>query len=72
VAVRAKKTNRSKRVDSVRASRDGHQFHEAWVARRALGLLLHAKWFYGASVGQVQRASFARRCTRRRTTRSAA
>ena len=27
-------------VDSVRASRDGHQFHEAWVARRALGLLL--------------------------------
>ncbi|WP_316187974.1 MULTISPECIES: hypothetical protein [unclassified Bradyrhizobium] len=27
-------------VDIVRASRDGHQFHEAWVARRALGLLL--------------------------------
>jgi hypothetical protein len=26
--------------DSVRASRDGHQFHEAWVARCALGLLL--------------------------------
>src|SRR5438552_16630840 len=40
VTVRAKKANRSKRVDSVRASRDGHQFHEAWVARRALGLLL--------------------------------
>ena len=40
VAVRAKKPNRSKRVDSVRASRDGHQFHEAWVARCALGLLL--------------------------------
>lgn len=40
MAARAKKTNRSKRVDSVRASRDGHQFHEAWVARRALGLLL--------------------------------
>ncbi|WP_372426173.1 hypothetical protein [Salinarimonas chemoclinalis] len=28
------------RVDKVRASRDGHQFHEAWVARHALGLLL--------------------------------
>lgn len=40
MAGRAKKTNRSKRVDSVRASRDGHQFHEAWVARCALGLLL--------------------------------
>ena len=40
MAARAKTTNRSKRVDSVRASRDGHQFHEAWVARRALGLLL--------------------------------
>jgi hypothetical protein len=33
---------------------------------------MHAKWFYGASGGQVRRASFARRCTRRRTTRSAA
>ena len=32
MAARAKKTNRSKRVDSVRASRDGHQFHEASVA----------------------------------------
>jgi len=40
VAARTNKTNRSKRVDTVRASRDGHQFHEAWVARRALGLLL--------------------------------
>jgi hypothetical protein len=40
VAARAKKANRSKGVDSVRASRDGHQFHEAWVARCALGLLL--------------------------------
>jgi hypothetical protein len=27
-------------VDTVRASRDGHQYHEAWMARRALGLLL--------------------------------
>ena len=27
-------------IDTVRASKDGHQFHEAWVARCALGLLL--------------------------------
>lgn len=27
------------RIDSVRASRDGHQFHEAWAARSALALL---------------------------------
>lgn len=27
-------------VDIVRASKDGHQYHEAWMARRALGLLL--------------------------------
>lgn len=29
-----------KAFDSVRASRDGHEFHEAWVARKCLGLLL--------------------------------
>lgn len=29
-----------KTFDSVRASRDGHEFHEAWVARKCLGLLL--------------------------------
>jgi hypothetical protein len=34
VAARAKKMNRSKRIDGVPASRDGHQFHEARVARR--------------------------------------
>lgn len=27
------------RIDPVRASRDGHQFHEAWAARSALALL---------------------------------
>ncbi|MGE0851869.1 MAG: hypothetical protein AB7O44_19965 [Hyphomicrobiaceae bacterium] len=27
-------------IDKVRASRDRHQFHEAWLARRALALLL--------------------------------
>ena len=46
----AKKTNPSKRVDNVRASRDGHQFHEAWVARRALGLLLPRFDLYGIAV----------------------
>lgn len=50
MAARVKKTNRSKRVDSVRASRDGHQFHEAWVARRALGLLLPRFDLYGIAV----------------------
>ena len=29
-----------KAFDSVRASKDGHEFHEAWVARKCLGLLL--------------------------------
>ena len=27
-------------IDSVRASRDGHEFHEAWTARKALQLLI--------------------------------
>ncbi len=30
----------SGQVDSVRASRDGHEFHETWAARKALQLLL--------------------------------
>ncbi len=29
-----------KKTDSTRASRDGHEFHEAWVARKAMQLLL--------------------------------
>ena len=27
-------------IDSVRPSRDGHEFHEAWTAHKALQLLL--------------------------------
>jgi hypothetical protein len=50
VAARTNKTTRSKRVDTVRASRDGHQFHEAWVARHALGLLLPRLDLYGIAV----------------------
>ncbi|EFL53145.1 AAA ATPase [Solidesulfovibrio fructosivorans JJ]] len=37
-------------VDKVRASRDGHQFHEAWLARRALGLLLPRDELCGIAV----------------------
>jgi hypothetical protein len=37
-------------IDPVRASRDGHQFHEAWVARCALGLLLSRNELYAIAV----------------------
>jgi hypothetical protein len=37
-------------VDKVRASRDGHQFHEAWLARCALGLLLPRNRLYAIAV----------------------
>ena len=38
------------RIDSVRASRDGHEFHEAWVARKSLGLLLPRNEFVGLAI----------------------
>ena len=31
--------DRSAKIDNVRASRDGHEFHEAWTARKATQLL---------------------------------
>jgi hypothetical protein len=37
-------------VDTVRASRDGHQYHEAWLARRALGLLLPRDGLCGIAI----------------------
>lgn len=37
-------------VDTVRASRDGHEFHEAWVARKCLGLLLPGADLVGIAV----------------------
>lgn len=40
----------SVRVDSVRASRDGHEFHEAWVARKSLGLLFPQDGFVGVAI----------------------
>lgn len=37
-------------IDKVRASKDGHQFHEAWVARCALSLLLPRDTLYAIAV----------------------
>jgi hypothetical protein len=37
-------------IDKVRASRDGHQFHEAWVARCALALLLSRNALHAIAV----------------------
>ncbi len=37
-------------VDTVRASRDGHEFHEAWVARKCLGLLMPGSELVGIAV----------------------
>lgn len=39
-----------KKYDSVRASKDGHEFHEAWVARKCLGLLLPKDDFIGLAI----------------------
>src|SRR3712207_5461296 len=38
------------KIDKVRASRDGHEFHEAWAARRALQLVLAADGLIGIAV----------------------
>lgn len=37
-------------VDPIGASKDGHQFHEAWLARRSLGLLLSLDGLCGIAV----------------------
>src|SRR6266850_1799256 len=37
-------------IDKVRASRDGHEFHEAWTARKALQLLLPRDNLVGIAV----------------------
>ena len=37
-------------VDNVRASRDGHEFHEAWTARKAMQLLLPGGDLVGIAV----------------------
>ena len=43
-----KKTLR--RIDKVRASRDGHEFHEAWAARKALQLVMPMDGFVGMAI----------------------
>ncbi|UVM66142.1 NACHT domain-containing protein [Pseudomonas sp. B21-009] len=43
-------TKTREKMDSVRASRDGHEFHEAWVARKCLGLLLPRDKFIGVAI----------------------
>ena len=40
----------SKHIDDVRASRDGHEFHEAWTARFAMRLLLPEDALVGIAV----------------------
>src|ERR1035437_1422182 len=37
-------------VDKVRASRDGHEFHEAWAARKALQLVMPTDELVGIAV----------------------
>jgi hypothetical protein len=37
-------------IDKVRASRDGHEFHEAWAARKALQLVMPADELIGIAV----------------------
>ncbi len=37
-------------IDKVRASRDGHEFHEAWAARKALELVMPQDGLVGIAV----------------------
>jgi hypothetical protein len=37
-------------MDKVRASRDGHEFHEAWAARKALQLIMQTDGLVGVAV----------------------
>ena len=37
-------------VDKVRASRDGHEYHEIWTARRALSLILPSEGLSGIAI----------------------
>jgi hypothetical protein len=42
--------NNRLRIDTVRASRDGHEFHEAWAARKALQLVMPTDELVGIAV----------------------
>ena len=48
--VRMNRSRRARPIDKVRASRDGHQFHEAWAARKALELVLPKDGLVGIAV----------------------
>lgn len=39
-----------KKIDKVRASRDGHEFHEAWAARKALQLVMPTDELVGIAI----------------------
>ena len=39
-----------RKIDKVRASRDGHEFHEAWAARKALQLVMPTDGLVGIAV----------------------
>lgn len=41
---------KSRAIDRVRASRDGHEFHEAWAARKALQLVMPTNGLVGIAV----------------------
>lgn len=47
-AFMAKRTQR--KIEKVRASRDGHEFHEAWASRKALQLVMPNDGFVGIAV----------------------
>jgi hypothetical protein len=40
----------SRKAHKVRASRDGHEYHEAWTARKAMQLLLGDDHLIGIAV----------------------
>lgn len=48
------------RIDKVRASRDGHEFHEAWAARKSLQLVMPTDEFVGIAVEGLAPADQAR------------
>ena len=43
-------TKASQKADKIRASRDGHEYHEAWTARKAMQLLLGDDRLIGIAV----------------------
>lgn len=49
-----------KPIDKVRASRDGHEFHEAWTARLAMRLLLPQDNLFGIAVEGLEPGDQAR------------